>query len=302
MPALNYHHLRYFWAIAHERNLTRAAQRLHVSQSALSIQLRQLEERLGQKLFERSGRRLVLTEAGRIALDYADTIFRAGDELVGLLQGRGAAGRQPLRIGAVATLSRNFQFALLRPLIDRPDIELVLHSGSLRDLLAQLDAHTLDLVLANVDVPRDAGRPWHSYLIAQQPVSLVGKPQASRRRFRFPDDLHDAPVVLPGSASSLRASFDLVMDEAGIRPKIVAEVDDMAMLRLIARESDALTLLPPVVVHDELRARLLVERCRIPQITESFFAISPSRRYPNPLVRELLATRGGLPPPPAGTR
>lgn len=302
MPALNYHHLRYFWAIAHERNLTRAAQRLHVSQSALSIQLRQLEERLGQKLFERSGRRLVLTEAGRIALDYADTIFRAGDELVGLLQGRGAAGRQPLRIGAVATLSRNFQFALLRPLIDRPDIELVLHSGSLRDLLAQLDAHTLDLVLANVDVPRDAGRHWHSHLIAQQPVSLVGKPQASRRRFRFPDDLHDAPVVLPGSASSLRASFDLVMDEAGIRPKIVAEVDDMAMLRLIARESDALTLLPPVVVHDELRARLLVERCRIPQITESFFAISPSRRYPNPLVRELLATRGGLPPPPAGTR
>jgi LysR family transcriptional activator of nhaA len=302
MPALNYHHLRYFWAIAHERNLTRAAQRLHVSQSALSIQLRQLEERLGQKLFERSGRRLALTEAGRIALDYADTIFRAGDELVGLLQGCGGADRQPLRIGAVATLSRNFQLALLRPLIGRPDIELVLHSGSLRELLAQLGAHTLDLVLSNVAVPRDAGRPWHSHLIAQQPVSLVGKPQASRRRFRFPEDLRDAPLVLPGAANSLRASFDLLMDEAGIRPTIVAEVDDMAMLRLIARESDALTLVPPVVVRDELRAKLLVERCRIPQITESFFAISPSRRFPNPLVRELLATRGGLPPPLAGAR
>jgi LysR family transcriptional activator of nhaA len=302
MPTLNYHHLRYFWAIAHERNLTRAAQRLHVSQSALSIQLRQLEERLGQKLFERSGKRLVLTEAGRIALDYADTIFRAGDELVGLLQGSGTAGRQPLRIGAVATLSRNFQLALLRPLIGRPDIELVLHSGSLRELLAQLGAHTLDLVLSNAAVPRDAGRPWHSHLIAQQPVSLVGKPQASRKRFRFPDDLRDAPVVLPGSANSLRASFDLLMDEAGIRPTIVAEVDDMAMLRLIARESDALTLVPPVVVRDELHAKLLVERCRIPQIKESFFAISPSRRFPNPLVRELLATRGGLPPPLAGAR
>ncbi|MCU0768340.1 MAG: LysR family transcriptional regulator [Burkholderiaceae bacterium] len=302
MPALNYHHLRYFWAIAHERNLTRAAQRLHVSQSALSVQLRQLEERLGQKLFERSGRRLALTEAGRIALDYADTIFRAGDELVALLQGCGGADRQPLRIGAVATLSRNFQFALLRPLIGRPDIELVLHSGSLRELLAQLGAHTLDLVLSNVAVPRDAGRPWHSHLIAQQPVSLVGKPQASRRRFRFPEDLRDAPLVLPGAANSLRASFDLLMDEAGIRPTIVAEVDDMAMLRLIARESDALTLVPPVVVRDELRAKLLVERCRIPQITESFFAISPSRRFPNPLVRELLATRGGLPPPLAGAR
>jgi LysR family transcriptional activator of nhaA len=302
MPALNYHHLRYFWAIAHERNLTRAARRLHVSQSALSIQLRQLEERLGQKLFERSGKRLVLTEAGRIALDYADTIFRAGDELVGLLQGRSAAGRRPLRIGAVATLSRNFQFGLLQPLMGRPDIELVLHSGSLRELLAQLDAHTLDLVLANVAVPRDAGRPWHSHLIAQQPVSLVGKPQASRKRFRFPEDLRDTPVALPGSASSLRASFDLLMDEAGIRPVIVAEVDDMAMLRLIARETDALTLVPPVVVRDELRARLLVERCRIPQITENFFAISASRRFPNPLVRELLASRGGLPPPLTNAR
>jgi LysR family transcriptional activator of nhaA len=302
MPALNYHHLRYFWAIAHERNLTRAAQRLHVSQSALSVQLRQLEERLGQKLFERSGKRLVLTEAGRIALDYADTIFRAGDELVGLLQGRGSAGRQPLRIGAVATLSRNFQLALLRPLLGRTDIDLVVHSGSLRELLAQLGAHALDLVLSNVPVPRDAGTPWHSHLIAQQPVSLVGKPTGSRRRFRFPEDLRDAPVVLPGTASSMRASFDLLMEQAGIRPTIVAEVDDMAMLRLIAREADALTLVPPVVVRDELRARLLVERCRIPQIKESFYAISPSRRFPNPLVRELLARRGGMPAPATGAR
>ena len=302
MPTLNYHHLRYFWAIAHERNLTRAAQRLHVSQSALSIQLRQLEERLGQRLFERSNKRLVLTEAGRIALDYADTIFRAGDELVGLLQGRGTAGRQALRIGAVATLSRNFQLALLRPLLGRADIELVIHSGSLRELLAQLGAHTLDLVLSNVPVPRDAAAPWHSHLIAQQPVSLVGRPQASRKRFRFPHDLRNARLVLPSSASTLRAAFDLLLDEAGIRPTIVAEVDDMAMLRLIARESDALTLVPPVVVRDELRAKLLIERCRIPQIKESFYAISPSRRFPNPLVRELLATRGGLPAPATGAR
>jgi LysR family transcriptional activator of nhaA len=141
-------------------------------------------------------------------------------------------------------------------------------------------------------------------LIAQQPVSLVGKPQASRKRFRFPDDLRDTPVVLPGSANSLRASFDLLMDEAGIRPMIAAEVDDMAMLRLIARETDALTLVPPVVVRDELRAKLLVERCRIPQIQESFFAISASRSFPNPLVRELLATTaaGSMPKKDAPSR
>ena len=302
MPALNYHHLRYFWAIAHERNLTRAAARLNVSQSALSIQLRQLEERLGQKLFERSSKRLLLTEAGRIALDYADTIFRAGDELVALLKGSGGRERQPLRVGAAATLSRNFQLALLRPLLGRTDVELVIHSGTLRELLPQLAAHTLDLVLSNVAVPRDAATDLHSHLIAEQPVSLVGKPVATRKRLRFPEDLQHTPVVLPGMASSLRASFDLLLEQAGIRPIVVAEVDDMAMLRLIAREADALTLVPPVVVRDELRAKVLVERCRIPQIKESFYAISPSRRFPNPLVRALLAKRGGLPAPPAAAR
>jgi LysR family transcriptional activator of nhaA len=291
MAALNYHHLRYFWAIAHERNLTRAAKRLHVSQSALSIQLRQLEDRTGQRLFERSNRRLVLTEAGSIALDYADTIFRTGDELVGLLKGRGGPGRQPLRIGSVATLSRNFQIALLRPLLDRSDVNLVIHSGTLRELLPQLAAHTLDVVLSNIAVPRDTQAGLHCHLIAQQPVSLVGRPLRTRKRFRFPADLNDKPVVLPGPSSSLRAAFDLVVDQAGVRPIVVAEVEDMAMLRLIAREADALTLVPPVVVRDELRAKVLVEHCRIPQIHESFFAIAPSRRFPNPLLRELLERR-----------
>lgn len=290
MAALNYHHLRYFWAIAHERNLTRAAQRLNVSQSALSIQLRQLEDRLGQRLFERENRQLRLTEAGRIALEYADTIFRAGDELVSLLKGKAGRSRSVLRVGSVATLSRNFQLALLKPLLARADVELVLHSGSLRELLAQLAAHTLDLVLSNVAVPRDAATGWHSHLIARQPVSLVGRPTRSRKRFRFPQDLDGARIVLPGVASSMRAAFDLLTDQAGVRPQIVAEVDDMAMLRLLARECDALTLLPPVVVRDELRARTLVERCRVPQIEEGFYAISPSRRFPNPLVREILRT------------
>ena len=294
MASLNYHHLRYFWAIAHERNLTRAAQRLNVSQSALSIQLRQLEERLGQKLFEREGRQLRLTEAGRIALEYADTIFRAGDELVGLLQGARGRSRAVLRVGSVATLSRNFQLALLKPMLRRADVELVIHSGTLRELLAQLAAHSLDLVLSNVAVPRDASTGWHSQRLAQQAVSLVGKPAASRRQFRFPQDLQGTAVVLPGPSSSMRAGFDLLMEQAGVRPLVVAEVDDMAMLRLIAREADALTLVPPVVVRDELKARVLVERCRVPQIEESFYAITPSRRYPNPLVRELIAGARGM--------
>jgi LysR family transcriptional activator of nhaA len=288
VAGLNYHHLRYFRAIARERSLTRAAAQLHVSPSALSIQLRQLEERLGQPLFERVGRTLALTEAGRIALDYAETIFRAGDELVGTLQGRQPDRRPVLRVGSVATLSRNFQLAVLQPLVRRNDIELVLHSGTLRELLAQLAAHAVDVVLANVAPPGDAQSGWRSHLLDRQPVSMVARPRRGARRLRFPDDLDGARLVVPGRASELRADFDVLLERAGVRPVLVAEVDDMAMLRLLARETSALTLVPPVVVRDELRTRRLVERCRVPGIHEHFYAIVPDRRFPNPLVGELL--------------
>ena len=285
---LNYHHLRYFWMIANEGHLTRAAERLHVSQSALSIQLRQLEESLGQPLFTREGKRLLLTEAGRIALDYANAIFRTGDELISLMQGQ-AARRQLVRIGAVATLSRNFQMKLVRTLLDRSDIELILRSGSLPELLKQLHTHTIDLVLSNRPVPRDAEANWHCHLVEEQPVSLVGRPVPESPPFRFPEDLSDAPLLLPSIESEIRTAFDFLLEQAGIRPQVVAEVDDMAMLRLLARDSGHLALVPPVVVLDELRSGVLVERCRIPDLRERFYAIIPRRRFPNAVIQELLA-------------
>lgn len=287
MAFLNYHHLRYFWAIANEGNLTRAARRLNVSASSLSVQLKALEEQLGQPLFERSGRALHLTEAGRVALDHANAVFRAGDELLGTLKGLAPGTRKVIRIGAVATLSRNFQIGLLRPLVGRPDVELILRSGSFSDLLGQLAGHGLDLVLANQPAPIDLDADWQNTRLADQPVSLVGKPAPDAPAFRFPEDLEQTPLVLPGRSSTIRTAFDRLLDEAGIRPLILAEVDDMAMLRLLARETNALTLVPPVVVVDELSAGILVERHRLPTIREAFYAITRRRRFPNPLLREL---------------
>ena len=297
MSELNYHHLRYFWAIAHEQHLTRAAKKLHVSQSALSVQLRQLEDRLGHALFERRGRQLLLTEAGRIALDHADTIFRAGDELISTLHGRPMDEQPVLRIGASATLSRNFQMLLLKPLMARPDVRVRLVSGSLRELLAQLAAHTLDVVLSNDAVPRDKAAGWNSRLVAQQPMSLVSrKPRGRVPALDFPAALHDQPLLLPGEHSSVRAVFDRLLADAGVRPRVLAEVDDMALLRLMTRETGALALVPPVVVQDELAAGTLVERCSIPQITESFYAVTVQRRFPHPLLKDLLPQAGA----PAG--
>ena len=291
MSFLNYHHLRYFRAIATEGTLTRAAERLNLSQSALSIQLRSLEESLGQHLFLRQNKSLVLTEAGRIALEYAESIFRAGDEMMAVLRNETAGHRRVVRLGAVATLSRNFQIALLKPLLGRDDVELILHSGNLRDLLAQLRAHTLDAVLSNLPVRRDAETPWHSHLLDEQPVSLVGPPSRKRTKFKFPDDLRHTPVVLPSLDSNIRAAFDLLLEQHRIRPIIAAEVDDMAMLRLLAREGAGLALVPRVVVAGELQSRVLVEHYRIPHIHESFYAITPSRRFPNPILAEILGRR-----------
>jgi len=299
MADLNYHHLRYFWAIAHEQNLTRAAQKLHVSQSALSTQLRQLEDRLGHALFERRGRQLLLTEAGRIALDHADSIFKAGDELISTLQGRPVSEHPVLHVGSAATLSRNFQMQLLKPLLARDDVRVHLHSGSLRELLVQLDAHALDVVLCNEAVPSDKATGWQSRLINQQAVSLVShKPRGRPKPLHFPQDLQGQPMLLPSQRSAVRAEFDRLLGEAAVRPRVLAEVDDMAMLRLLARETGALTLVPPVVVQDELASGILVERCQLTALTESFYAITTQRRFPHPLLKVLLAQASTVAPPP----
>lgn len=288
MRALNYNHLRYFWAVAHDGSLTRAAERMNLSQSALSVQIRKLEHQVGHPLFERVGRKLVLTEAGKIALDYADTVFRAGNELLSTLDGRPMANRQVLRVGALTTLSRNFQLEFLRPLVGRADVELIVRSGTIRDLLAQLEAHAIDVVLSNSAAPRDAHATFRNHLLDQQPVSLVGRPRADQAPFRFPEDLRHEPILLPSLDSDIRIGFDQLLDLAGITPIILAEVDDMAMLRLLAREREGMTLVPPIVVRDELEAGVLVEHCRIPQLTESFYAIVPKRRFPNLLLGHLL--------------
>lgn len=288
MRDLNYNHLRYFWAVAHEGSLTRAAERMNLSQSALSVQIKKLEHQMGHLLFDRVGRNLGLTEAGQIALDYADTVFKAGDELMSTLRGRPLATRQVLRVGALTTLSRNFQLEFLRPLVDRTDVELIVRSGNIRDLLGQLEAHAIDVILANSAVPRDVHSSLRNHLLNEQPVSLVGHPLAGGRKFNFPDDLRSEPILLPSLESGIRIAFDRVLELAGIRPTILAEVDDMAMLRLLARERQGVTLVPQIVVRDELNSGVLIEHCRIPEVTETFYAIVQKRRFPNPLLNDLL--------------
>ncbi len=289
MSSLNYHHLHLFWAVANEGTLNRAAERLHISQSAVSSQLKKLEDHLGHPLFERAGRKLIITEAGKIALDYANTIFKAGNELINTLEGKPKSSKQLLRVGSLTTLSRNFQIEFLKPLIGRTDVELVIRSGSMRELLLQLESLQLDVVLANTMPKAGLHTSTHSYLLKQQSVSIVGRKNKKAKRFQYPEDLATQHILVPSLESDIRNSFDRAMEVAGVTPLLAAEVDDIAMLRVLAKESQFLALVPPIAVKDELASGILVEHYRIPEIKESFYAIVQRRRFPNALLKKLLA-------------
>lgn len=287
MAELNYNHLRYFYAVAREGNLTRTAERLNVSQSALSVQIRKLELHLGHPLFERRGRQLHLTEAGRIALSHAEAIFATGDELIGTLR-ETSKPRQAVRIGALATLSRNFQIGFVRPLLMCNDIEIIVRSGSAAELLRGLETLNLDVVLTNHAPESDSLTPFIAHHLAEQRVCLIGSPQIAGGETELAALLRQNSIILPTHGNSVRTAFDALADRLGIRPQIAAEVDDMAMMRLLVREGSALGVLPPIVVRDELSSGLLVEASTLPGIVESFYAITIERRFPNEVVRSLI--------------
>lgn len=285
MPHLN---LRLFRAIASDGTLTGAAGRLNLSQSALSTQLRALEASLGHDLLERRGRGLVLTEAGRIALDHAEAIFRAADDLTATLRETGRA-RRALRVGALSTLSHNFQMQFLRPLIGRPDVEIVLHSGSQAELLRGLEGLALDVVLTNLAPARDAASHWLVDRIDAQPVGLILTPARLGTTARpLRDLLATQPLILPTRQTALRAAFDALTARLEVTPILAAEVDDMAMIRLLARADAGLAVIPPIVVQDELRSGLLVNAAVLHGISETFAAVTLQRRFPNPLLADVL--------------
>ena len=286
---LNFHHLFYFWRVAKLGHLTRAAEDLHTSQSALSAQIRQLEDRIGEDLFSREGRRLVLTDTGQLVLSYADNIFGLGQEMLGRLQGQ-SQGFTRLRVGSVATLSRNYQENWIRPLLNDPSVVFTLESGMLEGLLARLVQHQLDVVLANETVPSDPERPLHSRFLGSQAVSLVGPSKVWKAHsLRVPEDLQGVDLAVPGPRHAVRAQFDALCASAGITVRLRAEVDDMAMLRLIARDSGWLTVLPDVVVQDELRLGSLVAVGRSPHLQERFYAITTPNRHRTEIVERLLS-------------
>ena len=293
MSRLNYHHLYYFYRVATEGNLTRVAQQLHVSQSALSSQIRQLEERMQVQLFDRSARALHLTEAGQRVLGYARDIFGKGEELEALLNQGMQSREQRLRIGVLSTMSRNFIEAFIAPLLHSRNIRFSLYTRDFSGLLRGLSQHRFDLALSNslseLEGLVDDEEPlWQTQLLARQALSVVGPPPL-RPQTPFPEGYRDQSWVLPAHPSEIRRAFEGYCALWQFEPKVQMESDDMAMLRLLARDSGALAVLPDVVVRDEIKHGALVEYMTLPNQFESFYAITIKRQYTSAAVAELLA-------------
>lgn len=291
---INYNHLYYFWIVAKEGNLTRAASQLYIAQSALSSQIKKLERQLGKTLFVKEGRGIVLSEAGMIAYGYAEKIFQLGNELDNLFKHQLDASNTILRIGVISSLSRNFVENFLRPILKAEDIQIHLISGSEITLLPQLSEHKLDLILTNSMPDSYQQNIFRIKPIARQQVSIVGKPLSSNQTFNLKDNLSKYRLLLPGVGNELRARFDQMCEAQGLHYHVMAEINDMPALRLLARDSDGIALLPTVVVQDEIKAGILEEYCKLPNLYERFYAISLKKQFEPKIVKYLLEREDDL--------
>lgn len=286
---LNYHHLYYFWRIAKLGSISAASRQLRLSQSTLSEQLKELEETFGKSLFERSGKRLEMTEPGKIALEYAEGIFTAGEELMDRMHNSGQlARRRQFRMGTLNALSKNLQIQLLKPLLPRPEIHLVVIEASMPSLIRELNEHRLDLIISNTPARTDLEPQLQNQLLGQLPVCLVGTPAFQRYRKRFPKSLQGAPLHLPTHTSRLRADLSLYFQRNQIEPIVQSEIEDMALLRLFALQGTGMVAVPEIVVSRELEAGTLKKIHTFSEVTESIYAITRSRKFPSPETQLVL--------------
>jgi LysR family transcriptional regulator, transcriptional activator of nhaA len=291
MDWLNYHHLRYFWTVAKEGGLRPAAEKLRVSQPSISAQVRELESALGEKLFRRSGRSNVLTDAGQIVLRYADEIFALGQELTNAIKQRPTSQELRLYVGVVDSLPKLVTNDILRPVFTLSQaVHVICREGKIEDLLGQLASHRLDLVLADEPAPSTLKIRAFSHLLGESDVTFCAVPAlATKLRHGFPRSLHGAPALLPAETTGMRRSLEKWFLAMGIRPRVVGEFEDAALMKVMAADGKGFIPLPDVVAAEAvarfgLRKIATTSKCR-----DQFFAITAERRIHHPAVAMITA-------------
>jgi LysR family transcriptional regulator, transcriptional activator of nhaA len=286
MEWLNYHHLLYFWTVVREGTVARAGARLSLAQPTISGQLRTLETMLGEKLFTRSGRRLVLTETGRLVYRYADEIFSIGREMMETLKGRPSGRPLKLTVGIADAVPKLIAYRLLQPALALPEpVHLICREDKPDKLLAELAVHALDLVLTDAPMAPSVRVRAYTHLLGECGLSFFGAPAlATRYRKGFPKSLDGAPMLLPTDNTALRRSLDEWFDATKIHPAVIGEFDDSALLKVFGETGRAL-FPAPTAIEREVRKQYNVALVgRADTVRSHFYAVSVERRLKHPAV------------------
>ena len=286
MDDLNYHHLKYCWAVARSETLTSAAQNLGLTPQTLSTQIKDLENELGQQLFARSGRRLVLTDAGRAVFRYAEEIFAIGDELTDMLAGRSVSRALQVVVGVADVLPKVVAHRLIEPAIQLEEpVRVVCRATGLPSLLADLATHRIDVVLSDAPIPSEIRIRAFNHLLGECGVTFMASASNARAyRHGFPGSLDGAPVLLPADGTTLRRQLDDWFTENEIRPKIVGEFEDSSLLKAFGQAGAGLFPVPSIVEGEVGRQYHAMPIGVVESVVERFYAISDERRVTHPAV------------------
>ena len=289
MNWLNYHHLQYFWVVAREGSIRAAAEKLNVSQPSISAQISALEESVGEKLFQRSGRGKALTEKGELVLGYADEIFALGQELMSALKGAKGGRVLRLNVGVIDSFPKLVTNQILKPVFEMPDaVHVVCREGKLEDLLAQLVVHRLDVVLSDLPSSGNLRVRTFSHPLGRSGISICASPALAKKLRRgFPKSLNAAPALLPSVNTALRTILDTWFESIDIRPRIVAEFEDLALMKALASDGKGFIALPSAALTEAKGHYGFVPIGTAGKVKEEFFAITAERRITHPAIKLL---------------
>lgn len=289
MEWLNYHHLLYFWMVAREGTVAAACERLNLAQPTVSAQIRTLEQSLGLELFDRSRRKMTLTDAGQTVYRYADDIFSLGSELLDTVRGHSTGRPIQFHVGIADVVPKLVAFRLLTPaLADREGVRIICTEGKPNQLLAQLSIHELDVVLSDAPIGAGVSVRGFNHLLGECGATVFATPKlAQKYRRRFPASITDAPWLLPTSGTVLRRGLDLWFDAQGIRPRVVGEFEDSALKKVFGQEGMGLFVGPSVIERQVCKQYGVRVVGRIDKIREQFYAISMERKIRHPAVLSL---------------
>lgn len=289
MEFLNFHHLRYFWMVARKGGVRRAAEEMHVSQPSVSAQLRLLEESLGERLFRRSGRNLVLTEAGQLVLHYAEDIFSTGRELMNAVRQRSNKYSLKLNLGLTDAFPKLIAFRILRESFRTDDtLHLICREGEIGPLVNQLQAHRLDIVLADEPASSTLKARTFNHRLGRSGITFCAVPAlAEKLRRNFPQSLNEAPALLPTSNMGMRRVVDTWFDSNDVRPRLVGEFEDSALMQVCATGGRGFTVVHTVMDRTALKHYNLRVIARVEDCGSEFYAITTERLVKHPAARAI---------------